>query len=70
MEQARADGMLDFKETRITAQAACSLPGFLYHWYRPDGRLSPAEMVRELTQLAWRVLGLRSRRRRPAAKNP
>lgn len=66
MEQARADGMLDFKETRLTALAACSLPGFLYHWYRPDGRLSPAEVVRELSQLAWRVLGLRTARRRPA----
>jgi AcrR family transcriptional regulator len=66
MEEARADGMLDFKETRLTAQAACSLPGFLYHWYRPDGRLSPAEVVRELSQLAWRVLGLRTPRRRPA----
>ena len=49
-----------FKETRLTALAACSLPGFLYHWYRPDGRLSPAEVVRELSQLAWRVLGLRA----------
>lgn len=66
MEEARADGMLDFKETRLTALAACSLPGFLYHWYRPDGRLSPAEVVRELSQLAWRVLGLRTARRRPA----
>ena len=66
MEEARADGMLDFRETRLTAQAACSLPGFLYHWYRPDGRLSPAEVVRELSQLAWRVLGLRTARRRPA----
>lgn len=66
MEEARADGMLDFKETRLTALATCSLPGFLYHWYRPDGRLSPAEVVRELSQLAWRVLGLRTARRRPA----
>ena len=46
-------------ETRITAQAACSLPGFLYAWYRPDGRLPPDAVVRELTQLAGRVLGLR-----------
>ncbi|HKB53052.1 MAG TPA: TetR/AcrR family transcriptional regulator, partial [Ramlibacter sp.] len=50
---------LDFRETRITALAACSLPGFLYSWYRPDGRLSPGEVVDELTQLAWRVIGLR-----------
>ncbi|MEG1734231.1 MAG: TetR/AcrR family transcriptional regulator, partial [Comamonas sp.] len=46
------------RETRITAQAACSLPGFLYNWYRPDGRLGTAEMVTELTELATRVLGL------------
>ena len=60
LEEGRASGHFHFRETRITAQAACSLPGFLYHWYRPDGRLSPAEVVRELSQLAWRVLGLRA----------
>ena len=60
MEQARSEGTLDFNETKITALAACSLPGFLYSWYRPDGRLSPEQMARELTQLAWRVIGLRA----------
>lgn len=59
MEQGRREGTLDFNETKITALAACSLPGFLYSWYRPDGRLPPDEMVRELTSLAWRVIGLR-----------
>ena len=59
LEEGRRDGMFDFRETRITAQAACSLPGFLYHWYQPEGRLAPEEMVRELAQLAYRVLGLR-----------
>jgi len=64
LEQARRDGSLDFNETKITALAACSLPGFLYSWYRPDGRLSAEEMVQELSQLAWRVIGLRKPRRR------
>jgi AcrR family transcriptional regulator len=59
LEQGRRDGRFDFTETRITAQAACSLPGFLYNWYRPDGRLDPDAMVRELSKLAWRVIGLR-----------
>lgn len=59
LEQGRRDGYLDFSETRITALAACSLPGFLYAWYRPDGRLNSDEMVRELSKLAWRVIGLR-----------
>ena len=61
LEEARRDGDLHFRETKITALAALSLPGFLYSWYRPDGRLSPDEVVAELAQLAWRVLGLRDR---------
>ena len=60
MEQGRRQGHFVFDETRITAQAACSLPGFLYHWYRPDGRLLPEQVVQELTQLAGRVLGLQA----------
>ena len=63
LEQGRQDGMFDFNDTKITALAACSLPGFLYHWYRPDGRLSADEVVQELSALACRVLGLRTRRR-------
>jgi AcrR family transcriptional regulator len=59
LEQGRAEGHFDFSETRITAHAACSLPGFLYNWYRPDGRLPPEAMVRALATLAWRVIGLR-----------
>lgn len=58
LEEGRASGHFHFRETRITAQAACSLPGFLYNWYQPGGRLGPAEMVAELTDLATRVLGL------------
>jgi hypothetical protein len=60
LEQGRADGWLDFDDARITAQAACSLPGFLYNWYRPDGRLPPEAMAQALTTLAGRVLGLRT----------
>ena len=61
MEEGRQDGMFDFKETRLTALAACSLPGFLYTWYRPDGRLSPDALAAELAQLASRVIGLQQR---------
>jgi AcrR family transcriptional regulator len=61
LEEARRDGDLDFAETKITALAACSLPGFLYSWYRPGGRLSPDEVVAELTRLASRVIGLQAK---------
>ncbi len=60
LEQARRDGALDFGGTRIAALAACSLPGFLYTGYRPDGRLSPDALATELSRLAWRVLGWRN----------
>ncbi|MDM0115722.1 TetR/AcrR family transcriptional regulator [Variovorax sp. J22R133] len=59
LEEARANGDFDFKDAKIAALAACSLPGFLYTWYRPDGRLSQDELVAQLCELAWRVLGLR-----------
>lgn len=66
MEQARAEGTLEIEEPKVTALAACSIPGFLYSWYRPDGRLAPEQMVRHLTGLAWRVIGLRA----PARARP
>ena len=58
MEQARADGTLNFRDTRVTAMAACSIPGFLFSWYRPGGRLASEAMVAELAELSWRVIGL------------
>jgi AcrR family transcriptional regulator len=59
LEQARADGTLEFGDARVTAQAACSISGYMYTWYRPDGRLGPEQMLRELAPLAWRVIGLK-----------
>lgn len=63
LEQARADGTAEFENTMVCALAACSIPGFLYNWYRPDGPLSPDEMVRVLTAAALRVIGLRLTKR-------
>lgn len=59
LEQGRREGMLDFAETRITALSAGSIPGFLYSWYRPGGRLAPQAVGDELTRLVCRVIGLR-----------
>ncbi|MFT3778435.1 MAG: TetR/AcrR family transcriptional regulator [Ottowia sp.] len=63
LEEGRADGMLDFEDTKVTALAACSLTGFLFYWYRPDGRLPPEAMIKKLTEASCRVIGLRRRRR-------
>lgn len=70
LEAGRRSGHLRFNETRITALAACSLPGFLYSWYRPDGRLPPEAMVQELASLAWRVIGLQPAGPAPAIPRP
>ena len=70
LEQGRRDGSLDFNDTRITAQAACSLPGFLFSWYRADGRLSGDQVVAELTTLALRVIGLHDAAMPAAALTP
>ncbi|CAN5916233.1 TetR/AcrR family transcriptional regulator [soil metagenome] len=59
LEEGKREGKLHFTEAKLTALATCSLPGFMYTWYRPDGRLPPEAIVRELTQMAVRVLGLR-----------
>lgn len=59
LEQGRREGTLEFTDARLTALAVSSLPGFLYTWYRPDGRLSPNELTRELVAMSWRLIGLR-----------
>ncbi|MGA9919213.1 TetR/AcrR family transcriptional regulator [Paraburkholderia sp.] len=64
LEEGRDDGWFDFNETRVTAHAACSVSGFLYSWYKPDGRLNVDEIVPELVKTACRALGLRSTRRK------
>jgi hypothetical protein len=33
--------------------------GFMYTWYRPDGRLPPEELVARLTATLYRMIGLR-----------
>ena len=62
LEQARADGRAEFEDPKVTALAAASIAGFLYTWYRPDGRLCRDELVAQLTRLAKRAIGLRRRR--------
>jgi len=70
LEQGRAEGALDFGDTRVTAQAACSISGYMYTWYRPDGRLGAEQMLRELAPLAWRVIGLKRKHLPPTKELP
>lgn len=62
LEQARRDGTVDCDDVKLTALAAASIPGFLYTWYRPDGRLAPQAVAAQLTRVALRAIGMRRRR--------
>jgi AcrR family transcriptional regulator len=69
LEQARAEGRAAFDDAKVTALAAASIAGFLYTWYRPEGRLPRDEVIAQLTRIAMRAIGLR-RRAGPAVPEP
>lgn len=59
MEQGRRDGALCFEDTTVTARAMGGAVGFIYTWYRPDGRLPPEELADRLTATLFKMIGLR-----------
>lgn len=72
MEAGRREGRLDFEDAAITAKAMGGAVGFMYTWYRPDGRLPPEELVARLTETLRRMIGLRPapRKRSPRTRKP
>lgn len=67
MEEGRRQGKLSFEDTTITAMAMGGAVGFMYTWYRPEGRLAPEELVARLTATLCRMIGLRPPSVRPTA---
>ncbi|MBI3375326.1 MAG: TetR/AcrR family transcriptional regulator [Betaproteobacteria bacterium] len=61
MEQGRADGKLSFEDTMLTARAMVSVGAFMYAWYAPAGRVPPDEIVRALTSILFKMVGLRAK---------
>lgn len=57
LEQARNDGELDFDDAKLTGLAIGSIAGFMYTWYKPNGRIKPDEMVEELTRILLKIAG-------------
>ena len=72
MEQGRRDGRLDFEDAAVTAKAMGGAVGFMYTWYRPDGRLPPALLAERLTATLHRMIGLRPipGKRKPTKRKP
>jgi AcrR family transcriptional regulator len=70
MEQGRRDGALCFEDTTVTARAMGGAVGFIYTWYRPDGRLPPEELADRLTATLFRMIGLNDAASRPLQPAP
>lgn len=68
MEAGRRNGSLDFEDAAITAKAMGGVVGFMYTWYRPEGRLAPEELTARLTETLFRMIGLRPNARKPPAR--
>ena len=60
LEQARSDGDLEFDDTKLTALSIGSIAGFMYTWYKPNGRIGPDDMVGELTRILMKIAGART----------
>jgi AcrR family transcriptional regulator len=60
MDEGRRQGKLSFEDTTVTARAMGGAMGFMYTWYRPEGRLSPDELTAQLTANLYQMIGLRS----------
>ncbi|MCF8179343.1 MAG: TetR/AcrR family transcriptional regulator [Sulfuritalea sp.] len=67
MDEAKQHGKLSFEDTSVTAMAMGGVVGFMYTWYRPEGRLSPDELVVRLTTTLFKMIGLRAKPSRPRA---
>lgn len=76
MDEGRAQGKLSFDDATVTARAMGGAVGFMYTWYRPDGRLPPDQLVARLTGTLYRMIGLRptapkcARKRTPPKRKP
>jgi hypothetical protein len=65
MDEGRRQGKLSFDDTTVTAKAMGGAVGFMYTWYRPEGRLPPEEVAARLTATLFKMIGLRL----PAARS-
>ncbi|MDP1734660.1 MAG: TetR/AcrR family transcriptional regulator [Sulfuritalea sp.] len=75
MEEGRRQGTLSFDDTTVTAMSMGGVVGFMYTWYRPDGRLPPDQLAERLTATLFKMIGLRpssasSKPRAPARHHP
>jgi AcrR family transcriptional regulator len=70
LEEARDDGELDFDDAKLTALSIGSIAGFMYTWYKPEGRLAPQDMVEEMTRILLKIAGVRRQANRAGAARP
>jgi len=59
LEQARAEGSVDFGNTMLTSHAIGSVVGFMYTWYKPGGPIGQDDMADEITRILMNIAGFR-----------
>ena len=57
LEEGRDSGEFDFDNTRLTSIAIGSVAGFMYTWYKPEGKIKPDEMTEQLTNILLKIAG-------------
>jgi flavin reductase (DIM6/NTAB) family NADH-FMN oxidoreductase RutF len=56
LDEGRRTGNFDLEDSRVTALAISGLVGWLHRWFRPQGRLTPDEVARLLSDLVRRMV--------------
>lgn len=57
LQQARAEGAIEFGNLTLTSHAIGSVVGFMYTWYKPDGPLPQEQMAEEITRILMNIAG-------------
>jgi len=56
IQQGVEQGRLDVTDARLTAFAIAGMVGWIHRWFRPDGRLTPAEIGEHLAGLVQKMV--------------
>lgn len=56
--QGSAEGVFDVEDVSLATLTILTYCDYFYTWYRPDGRLTRSAIIRKLTNIAKRIVGL------------
>ncbi|AUM75857.1 TetR/AcrR family transcriptional regulator [Paracoccus jeotgali] len=56
LEEGRRSGEFDFDDTKLTALLIGGAIGFMFHWYRPDSKLSPTKLANYMVENLMKIV--------------